>query len=52
MSKYPSTRADAEHLSSNKLPRKDSNLDYQYQKLVCYHYTTGYADRFARGALA
>ena len=25
---------------SNKLPRKDSNLDKQIQNLLCYHYTT------------
>ena len=24
-----------------KLPRKDSNLDKEYQKLLCYRYTTG-----------
>jgi hypothetical protein len=23
------------------LPRKDSNLDKEYQKLLCYRYTTG-----------
>jgi hypothetical protein len=25
----------------NKLPGKDSNLDKEYQKLLCYRYTTG-----------
>lgn len=26
---------------TGKLPDQDSNLDFQYQKLKCYHYTIG-----------
>lgn len=28
-------------MQRRELPGQDSNLDNQYQKLVCYHYTTG-----------
>jgi hypothetical protein len=39
--KFIITLAEGLHKHGWWLPRKDSNLDKEYQKLLCYHYTTG-----------